>query len=365
MTQTAVQEVQKRNNKAQNLRVIQVLGGGDYFVSSEEGLILYKVTCGDGKENSCTCGDFAKGSKNDPQFKCKHILAVMNCEHDIEKAHFLEKVKPKLDERFIIQVDGQDFCKYAGLLDLAHQKHLSSLDVEILQYPTEQNGMTAICKAKAKSATGDIFSDIGDACPTNCNSRVAKHLIRMASTRAKARCLRDMDNIGYTALEELGDLDEVIRNEQPATARRDKVKPFPKKIVKEGALAAQPDNGNGKRTLPTDPLKDVSAAGATVNKEAKEPAKGSAKGEQKATVDNQPETKGARKSGNNSKSKPKSDTPALMSEAQKRAVYNLSRRRGISVEELEKMSKDTYGVALEKLSTSDASSFIRQLQQSA
>jgi len=126
-------------------------------------------------------------------------------------------------------VDGQDFCKYAGLLDLAHQKRLSNLDVEILQYPTDSNGMTAICKAKAQTSMGDTFSDIGDACPTNCNSRVAKHLIRMASTRAKARCLRDMDNIGYTALEELGDLDEVISNEDKGTARRDKVKPFPKR----------------------------------------------------------------------------------------------------------------------------------------
>jgi len=32
----------------------------------------------------------------------------------------------------------------------------------------------------------------------------------MASTRAKARALRDLTNIGMTCLEELGDLDEVI-----------------------------------------------------------------------------------------------------------------------------------------------------------
>ena len=176
------QELQKRNEKAQYLRVIQA-EEGTYFVESEEGKICYKVFYQDGKESYCSCGDFAKGAKADPQFKCKHILAIMNSEHDFEKAHFLEKVRPKLDERFIIQVDGQDFCKYAGLLDLAHQKRLSHLDVEILQYPADSNGMMAICKAKAQTATGDTFSDIGDACPTNCNSRVAKHLIRMASTR--------------------------------------------------------------------------------------------------------------------------------------------------------------------------------------
>ena len=106
---TTVQEVQKRNNKAQHLRVIQV-EDGDYFVSSEEGKILYKVTCGDGKENSCTCGDFAKGSKADPQFTCKHILSVMQCETDAEKAKYLEKTQPKLDPRFVVQIDNRSWC---------------------------------------------------------------------------------------------------------------------------------------------------------------------------------------------------------------------------------------------------------------
>ena len=54
-----------------------------------------------------------------------------------------------------------------------------------------------------------------------------------------------------------------------------------------------------------------------------------------------------------------------MSEAQKRAIYNLSRRRGISVEELEQRAFETYGIELENLSSKDASSFIRELQQAA
>jgi hypothetical protein len=54
-----------------------------------------------------------------------------------------------------------------------------------------------------------------------------------------------------------------------------------------------------------------------------------------------------------------------MSEAQKRAIYNLSRRRGISVEELGKMAFEAYGLELEHLSSKDASSFIRNLQQAA
>jgi hypothetical protein len=54
-----------------------------------------------------------------------------------------------------------------------------------------------------------------------------------------------------------------------------------------------------------------------------------------------------------------------MSEAQKRAIYNLSRRRGISVEELETMALDTYQCELENLNSKDASTFIRNLQQAA
>ena len=56
----------------------------------------------------------------------------------------------------------------------------------------------------------------------------------------------------------------------------------------------------------------------------------------------------------------------IMSEAQKRAIYNLSRRRGISVDDLEKMAGELFGVSsVEDLPPQDASAFIRQLQQAA
>jgi hypothetical protein len=275
----------------------------------------------------------------------------MNSEHDAEKAHVLEKAQPKLDPRFIVQIDGQDFVKYAGLLDLAHQKKLTNLEVEILQYPNKENEKTAICKAHGKTGFGESFMDVGDANPINCNSKVSKHLIRMASTRAKARCLRDLTNIGMTCLEELGELDEVIGSEEKGTAQKGKLKQFPKKIVKGGTSAVSPNNGNGKGT--------ASAAETKATGEQ-------AKDEKKTTSDNQPETKASEKSGNNGKGKTKADTPSpKMSEAQHRAIMNLSRRRGISIEELGKMTTETYGVPLEKLSPSDASQFIRTLQQSA
>jgi len=70
---------------------------------------------------------------------------------------------------------------------------------------------------------------------------------------------------------------------------------------------------------------------------------------------------------NNSKendSESATDAP-LMSEAQKRAIYNLSRRRGISVEDLNAVVMEDYGTHLENLSSTNASQFIRELQQAA
>jgi hypothetical protein len=46
-------------------------------------------------------------------------------------------------------------------------------------------------------------------------------------------------------------------------------------------------------------------------------------------------------------------------------VMNLSRRRGISVEDVETMSQEKYQVPLENLSSKQASEFIRNLQQAA
>jgi predicted nucleic acid-binding Zn finger protein len=189
-------EIQKRNARAENLRVLQA-DDGSFYVESEKGKILYNVILDD-EESSCTCGDFAKNSKKDSNFQCKHMLAVLNAipKQEIENARYCEKHIPKLDDRFMTNIKGKDFVLYAGVLDLATQKGLLKLEVDLLQFPTKENGNEAICRAVAESKTGEVFSDIGDANPANCHSMIAKHLIRMASTRAKGRALRDMCNIG-------------------------------------------------------------------------------------------------------------------------------------------------------------------------
>jgi len=355
------QELQKRNERSQKLRVIQV-DETTFYVESSEGKICYRVSMEDG-EVSCTCGDFARNIRQDQNFRCKHIVSVQNCvsEGEIENGTFLERKKPKLDERFITTIEGKDFVMYPGLLDLGHQKGILKIEVEPMQLPTKENGHFAVCKALVVSTTGETFTDIGDASPENVNSRIAKHLLRMASTRAIARALRSFTNIGMTCLEELGDLNDVIGSESRQPARRE-VKQFRKK-------------GNGREVKPAAPEKAAQQGKAAkpgngdnpagqVNQKPKEvkPVPSPKKEEPKPR--SQPETRRAQEPQPQTETKQPDQVPK-MSEAQKRAIYNLSRRRGISVDDLERRVMETYNTPLEELPSKDASEFIRTLQQAA
>lgn len=133
-----------------------------------------------------------------------------------------------VNEKFIINLQGKSFVTYEGLLDLAHQRNLISLEVEIIQIPSNENNMTAICTAIA-TTDKERFQDIGDASPKSVNSALVPHLIRMASTRAKARVLRDLTNVGMTAVEELSMEDGMVNDgeenyptfqEEPPTPRQ-------------------------------------------------------------------------------------------------------------------------------------------------
>jgi outer membrane biosynthesis protein TonB len=162
---------------------------------------------------------------------------------------------------------------------------------------------------------------------------IAKHLIRMASTRSKARCLRDLCNISIVAVEELADFDDVIGTGQSKKTSR-------KKAAGKGVEKEPKTKPDSKKKSP---VKDKPEPKAK-SKQPKEPERSEPKVE--------PEEKTA-------------STQPNMSEAQKRAIYNLSRRRGISVEDLEKMATDAYQCELENLNSKDASAFIRNLQQAA
>lgn len=123
-------------------------------------------------------------------------------------------------EKFIVNIDGRSYVTYEGLLDLAHSIGLSSIDVEIIQVPSNENNMLAICKATAVTKDGDSFVDVGDASPLSVKSAFAPHIIRMASTRAKARALRDLTNVGITALEELSIEEHIVENQDTSSMEK-------------------------------------------------------------------------------------------------------------------------------------------------
>ena len=326
-------EIAKRNDKSEKLKVFR-LQDGQFYVESAEGKICYKVVIGNGTK-SCSCADYTTRIEKDPTFLCKHILAVINGNGNIRNVDIAGQGKPRLDERFIKIIDGKEFALYAGLLDLAHQNHLAGIEVELVQYPAKDNEHTAVCRATISTESAGPYIDFGDANPVNCNSKVAKHLIRMASTRAKARALRDLTNVGITALEELGDLNDVAED-----ASRSRFK---------SRKEAKPEQFKGGQT--TDDRKE----------EKKQTAK-TAEAERKPS---DPEDKTAGEKKKDPKASDSAAAKAKPSTAQVKAIESLAERRGINGEQLVKIFTDKFNKPYVEISADEAKNFINYLQHAA
>ncbi|SDZ27139.1 hypothetical protein SAMN05660462_02472 [Proteiniborus ethanoligenes] len=134
-----------------------------------------------------------------------------------------------VDTRFIVRLNGKEFVKYEGLLNAAHEMGLKSIRVEIIQLPNDSNNMTAICRANVENDASGVYVDYGDASPQSVNSKIVPHIIRMASTRAKARALRDFTNIGMTAIEELNPNDVEV-SEPPTIPQLNLLKKLSKEL---------------------------------------------------------------------------------------------------------------------------------------
>ncbi len=155
-------------------------------------------------------------------------------------------------EEYMIERQGKRFVLYAGLLDEAHARGLRSIETELLQVPSAENGEVAIARAVVRTEDGK-FSGIGDASPQNVGRAIAPHVIRMAETRAKARALRDAINVGVAALEEMGG-----EGEEPAAPARDRAEQARGAAATQmaGVPQTQPGSqaGESKEELPKEAL---------------------------------------------------------------------------------------------------------------
>lgn len=110
-----------------------------------------------------------------------------------------------IDPKFIVNLKGKDFPLWAGVLDAATKAGLKALTTTIVQIPTAENGHLAVVTARAEFEDGRVFEDVGDCSPGSTTPHLAAAALRLASTRAKGRALRDSINVGQTMFEELPD----------------------------------------------------------------------------------------------------------------------------------------------------------------
>ena len=138
---------------------------------------------------------------------------------DTNKFNYKDKSAPKLSDefkqKFSVLIKGKDAIKLEGLTAFAHEKGIWKMDTQIIQFPSDQNGWTAICQTTVGGYDWDPieekicrveYSDIGDANVNNCGKMVAASYIRMASTRSQARALRKYTNIDMVCSSELSDV---------------------------------------------------------------------------------------------------------------------------------------------------------------
>ena len=111
--------------------------------------------------------------------------------------------------------------RYGALLKAAHGRGLKSIGTELLQIPSEEPGHLAVVHAAVEMEDGSVFCGIGDASPESVRQPLLPCLLRLAETRAKARCLRDALGVSEVSVEELGDDDAEFESPsvEPANVR--------------------------------------------------------------------------------------------------------------------------------------------------
>lgn len=173
--------------------------------SSDENLARWYATNG-----ACTCVDYERA----PEGYCKHRLGraiYLRASELLREPVTLDLDEPEIPAPYmknhvpaqhVVQIQGKSFIKFAGLLQMAHEKGLQDLQADW----TYNDAGLSLAHAVAVFPFGR-FEESGDATPDNVTKKVAPHFRRVALTRAKSRALRDALGLDLLAVEELGELD--------------------------------------------------------------------------------------------------------------------------------------------------------------
>lgn len=108
----------------------------------------------------------------------------------------MKKQEVSVPEKHLISIHGNDIPTFSGMVNIAHQLGLQSIDTIPLQLPTSDNGNTAIFKSTVTLKSGLSCSAIGDATPENVPPACRNSFIRIASTRATSRAIGLACNVG-------------------------------------------------------------------------------------------------------------------------------------------------------------------------
>lgn len=248
-------------------------------------------------------------------------------------ANLVRQIEVKNEKGQVVST--REVVFYPELLNAAHEleKEFRGIETDPVQFPNAENHNTAIFTAKVKIGER-IFTGTGDANPENVSPEIAKHFIRAAETRAKARALRDALNVPIVAIEELGH--ELVNGTAffvPIKAQNGKKEPEKK--------------SNGRKTKPKEPPKGETDSSAVMVTPGKPPTSPPANNNNKSFIEPQ---------------KHLQENMELMTDRQRKYIFHLLADKGMFGDDAHEHLKKVFRVdSLKEVTKQKAREYIDQL----
>ena len=354
-------ELAKRQEKALPLKVFQV-SDDQFYVENSTGKICYRVNL-NGHGKSCTCADFISNKPKDPEFLCKHLIAVTS--GNVNQ----QKIGP------MVQTEDHTTQKLLGVY-----KAISSVQMALAKLGIEKAQTNKFDKYKFRGID-DIYNALS---PLLARNKLCI-LPRIVNRTCEERKSQKGGALFYITIDAEFDFVAASDGSTHTVKMIGEAMDRSDKATNKAISAAYkyacfqtfciPTEGDNDADFTTHEVKEKSQK--TAKKEQPKPKpvpKTQTKKEEKPKKDSKPakeakpKAKSKPKDESNAKKPAKADPPkgnGTMSPAQAKAIENLAKRRGISEGDLEEMSQKQYGVSFNQLPAKDASAFIRHLQQAA